>query len=81
MDILWIVLVGLVAGWLAGQFIRGGGFGLGGNIAVGIVGAFLGSWLFGQLGFAAGGGFFSAVFRATIGAALLLLLIRVAKRV
>lgn len=78
--LLIILIVGAVAGWLAGQVVRGGGFGLLGNIVVGIVGAFLGSWLFGMVGFAFFPGIINAIITATIGAIILLFLIRLVKR-
>ncbi|MFT3728293.1 MAG: GlsB/YeaQ/YmgE family stress response membrane protein [Terricaulis sp.] len=78
--LLIILLVGAIAGWLAGQVVRGGGFGLVGNIIVGIVGAFLGSWLFGMVGFTFFPGIINAIITATLGAIILLLLIRVIKR-
>jgi uncharacterized membrane protein YeaQ/YmgE (transglycosylase-associated protein family) len=71
-----IVLVGLVAGWLAGHIVRGAGFGLFGDIAVGIVGAFIGDWLLPKLGIHLGAGVFRAILNATIGAVLLLFAIR-----
>ncbi|MCX7358275.1 MAG: GlsB/YeaQ/YmgE family stress response membrane protein [Alphaproteobacteria bacterium] len=77
--LIWI-LVGAVAGWLAGLVVRGFGFGLVGNIIVGIVGAFLGGWLFGVLGFSIGAGIINTIFTAFIGAVVLLLLVRVIKR-
>lgn len=77
--LIWI-LVGAVAGWLAGLVVRGFGFGLIGNIIVGIVGAFLGGWLFGTLGIAIGVGIINTIFTAFIGAVVLLLLVRVLKR-
>ena len=49
MEIIYFLIVGLVAGWLAGQIMKGKGFGLIGNLIVGCVGALLGSWIFGQL--------------------------------
>lgn len=73
-------LVGAVAGWLAGVVVRGGGFGLVGNIVVGIIGAFLGGWLFGVGGIAIGAGIINTIFTAFIGAVVLLLLVRVIKR-
>ena len=48
--LLVIIIVGLIAGWLAGKIVMGGGFGLIGDIAIGIVGALVGSWLLPQLG-------------------------------
>ena len=78
-----ILLIGGIAGWLAGVVVRGFGFGIIGNIVVGIVGAFLGSWLFPQLGvnLALGGGMVGSILFAFIGAVILLLLIRLIKRV
>ena len=69
---LWFLILGAAAGWLAGTLMRGGGFGLIGNIIVGIVGAFIGGWLFGILGISAGGSFVGSLITATIGAAVLL---------
>jgi len=77
--LIW-ALVGAVAGWLAGVVVRGGGFGLVGNIVVGIIGAFLGGWLFGVGGIAIGAGIINTIFTAFIGAVVLLLLVRVIKR-
>lgn len=77
-----ILLIGGIAGWLAGLVVRGFGFGLLGNIVVGIVGAFLGSWLFPRLGvnLNLGGGMLGSILFAFIGAVILLLLIRLIKR-
>lgn len=79
--ILITLLVGAIAGWLAGQIVKGYGFGLAGNIVVGIVGAVLARLAFGGLGIALGGGIIGAIIQATVGAVLLLILIRVIKRV
>jgi len=73
--ILVILLVGLIAGWLAGEIVAGGGFGLIGDIAIGIVGAFIGSWLLPHLGIHIGGGIVAAIVVATIGAVVLLVLV------
>ena len=78
--IIIILLVGLIAGWLAGQFVRGGGFGMVGDIVVGIVGALIAGWLFPYLGFDLGGGIIGAIIAATIGAVILLVIIRLIKR-
>jgi uncharacterized membrane protein YeaQ/YmgE (transglycosylase-associated protein family) len=75
-SLLVIVLVGLVAGWLAGTIVRGAGFGLLGDLIIGVVGAFIGDWLLPQLGIHLGTGIISAIINATIGAVLLLLVIR-----
>ena len=79
--ILVILLVGLVAGWLAGQIVQGGGFGLGGDLLVGVLGAFIASWLLPQIGVSLGVGLLAAIASATIGAVVLLLLMRVLRRV
>ena len=73
---LCILLVGVIAGWLAGKIIRGAGFGLIGDLIVGILGAFVGSWLLPRLGIHLGVGLVSEIINATIGAIVLLLLIR-----
>ena len=73
--LLIMLLVGLVAGWLAGKLVAGGGFGLIADIAIGIVGAFIGTWLLPQLGVHIGSGVISAIIVATIGAVILLLIV------
>jgi uncharacterized membrane protein YeaQ/YmgE (transglycosylase-associated protein family) len=78
-SLLIILLVGLAAGWLAGQIVQGTGFGLIGDIVIGIVGAFIGSWLLPQLGIHLGVGIVPAIINATIGAMLLLLIIRLVR--
>jgi uncharacterized membrane protein YeaQ/YmgE (transglycosylase-associated protein family) len=75
-SLLVILLVGLVAGWLAGKIVRGAGFGLIGDLIIGVVGAFIGGWLLPQLGIHLGTGIISAIINATIGAVLLLLVVR-----
>jgi uncharacterized membrane protein YeaQ/YmgE (transglycosylase-associated protein family) len=80
MNIVWFVLVGLVAGWLAGVLMKGGGFGVLGDIVVGIIGALIGGFLFSALGVSAGGGLLGAIIVATIGAVVLILLLRLIKR-
>ena len=74
--ILVILLVGLVAGWLAGKIVRGAGFGIIGDIAIGIVGAFIASWLMPRLHIALGTGLIREVINATLGAVVLLLIVR-----
>jgi len=78
-SLLVILIVGVGAGWLAGQLVQGTGFGLVGDLIVGIAGAFIASWLFPQLGFHLGSGFVSAIMSAAIGAVLLLLIIRLVR--
>ena len=65
-SIIVFLIVGAVAGWLAGQIVKGHGCGLVGNIVVGIVGAFLAGWLLPTLGFAIGGGIIAAIINALI---------------
>lgn len=79
--ILIIILVGAVAGWLAGLIVKGRGFGLGPNIVIGIVGAFIARQLLPRIGLDIGGPILGAIIHATIGAVILLILIRVIRRV
>ena len=78
-SIIVFLIVGAIAGWLAGVIVKGFGFGLLGNIVVGIVGAFVAGWLFPQLGWGVGGGFFWAILHATIGAVILLVVLRIVR--
>ncbi len=78
-SLLIFLLIGGVAGWLAGVLVKGYGFGIVGNIIVGIVGAFLAGFIFPALGVSLGGGILAAVVHATIGAVILLLLLRLVK--
>ena len=75
-SLLIILLVGIVAGWLAGQIVQGTGFGLIGDLIVGIIGAFIGSWVLPRLGIHLGAGLVAAIANATIGAILLLVTIK-----
>ena len=79
MSFIWFILIGLVAGWLAGQVMKGGGYGVLGDIIVGILGALLGGWLFGMLGIGAGG-LIGSLITAFIGACILIWLVRLIKR-
>jgi uncharacterized membrane protein YeaQ/YmgE (transglycosylase-associated protein family) len=78
-SLIWFLLIGLIAGWLAGQVMRGGGFGLVGDMIVGVIGAFLGGWLFGLLGIAAGG-LIGSLITAFVGAVVLIFLLRLIRR-
>ncbi|MGY3884058.1 MULTISPECIES: GlsB/YeaQ/YmgE family stress response membrane protein [Aeromonas] len=80
-NMLWFLIVGLIAGWLAGVLVKGGGFGLIGDLVVGVLGAFVGGWLFTTFGVAMGGGLFGSILVATIGAVVLLLIVRIIRRV
>ena len=75
----WIV-VGLIAGWPAGQVMKGGGYGVLVDIILGLLGGLLGGWLFGQLGLGAGGGMVGSIIVAFIGAVILVGITRLIKR-
>jgi len=77
--IIWLV-IGAIAGWLAGVIVKGYGFGLVGNIVVGILGAVFGGWLFGTLELGLSLGIIGTILGATVGAVLLLLIIRFVRR-
>ena len=77
---IWFILIGLVAGWLAGQVMKGGGYGVLGDIIIGVIGALLGGWLFGKLGIWPGGGLIGSLIVAFLGACILIWLLRMIKR-
>lgn len=79
-SLIVILLVGAIAGWLAGLIVKGYGYGLLGNILIGIIGAFIAGLVLPQLGLNIGTGIAGAIIHATIGAVILLLLIRLVKR-
>jgi uncharacterized membrane protein YeaQ/YmgE (transglycosylase-associated protein family) len=77
--IAWIV-VGMIAGWLAGVVMKGGGYGILVDIILGILGGLLGGWLFGMMGISAGGGMIGSIIVAFIGAVILVGITRLIKR-
>lgn len=80
-SLIVILIIGLIAGWLAGQIMKGGGFGLIGDLVVGIIGAFIGGWLWATLHLPAlGPWWLTAVVSAVVGACILLFIIRLIKR-
>ena len=79
-SLLVILVVGLVAGWLAAKIVTGGGLGIIGDIVVGVVGAFIAAWLFPRLGIRLGTGIIREILDATIGAIILLILVRLIRR-
>jgi uncharacterized membrane protein YeaQ/YmgE (transglycosylase-associated protein family) len=79
-SILVIIVVGLIAGWLAGHIVKGTGYGLVADICIGIVGALIGNWLLPRLGLHLGTGLVSAIIAATIGAVILLVILRLVYR-
>ena len=78
MNVIWFLVVGVIAGWLAGLLVKGAGFGLIGDLVVGILGALIGGMLIGGSLF--GGGLIGSIIVATIGAVLMLVVLRVLKR-
>jgi len=80
MNFLYFILIGAAAGWLGGQFMKGAGFGLLGNIVVGVVGGFLGGWLFSVFGLSADGSLVGSLVTATVGAVVLLYLVKLVKK-
>lgn len=75
-SLLVILFVGVVAGWLAGNVVAGGGFGLIGDLVVGVIGAFIGDWLLPRLDIHLGAGIVSAIINAALGAIVLLVILR-----
>lgn len=81
MNLIYMLIVGAIAGWLAGQVMKGRGFGLLGNIVLGIIGAFVGSYLLGTvLGVTLGGGVVGSILTALIGAVVLLAIVGLIKK-
>jgi len=78
--IYWLV-VGLIAGWLAGLVMKGGGYGIIVDILLGIVGGWIGGWLFGRLGIWPAGGLIGSIIVAFVGAVILVGITRILKRV
>jgi uncharacterized membrane protein YeaQ/YmgE (transglycosylase-associated protein family) len=79
MSFIWFLVVGLIAGWLAGQIMKGKGFGLWGNLIVGVIGAFVGGFLFDLLGLSFGG-IIGSLIAALVGAIVLLWIIGLVKK-
>ena len=80
MEFLAWIIVGLIAGWLAGLVMKGGGYGILVDIILGLLGGLLGGWLFGQLGIWSGGGMVGSIIVAFIGAVILVGITRLIKR-
>ena len=79
-NLIWWLLVGLIAGWAAGKIMKGGGYGTLMDIVLGIVGAIIGGWIFNALGIYPAGGILGSIVVAIIGAVLLIWLTRLLKR-
>ena len=80
MSIIAALIIGGIAGWLAGLIVRGAGFGLIGNIVIGIIGALLAGWLLPQLGVSLGVGWVRDIINATIGAVIILVILSLIRR-
>ena len=81
MGILAAILIGAIAGWLAGLIVRGAGFGLIGNIVVGIIGALVAGWVLPQLHVELAAGTLGSILDATVGAVIVLVILSLIKRV
>ena len=81
MGLLYWIVVGLIAGWLAGQVMRGGGYGAVVDIILGMVGGVVGGWFFGMLGIWPGGGIIGSIIVAFVGAVILVAITRALRRV
>ena len=81
MDIFWLILIGMTAGWLAGQFMTGKGFGMIGDLIAGVMGALIGGALFEKTGIFAGSSLIGSLVVATIGAIVFLYGVRMVKKV
>ncbi|HEY3815263.1 MAG TPA: GlsB/YeaQ/YmgE family stress response membrane protein [Caulobacteraceae bacterium] len=79
-SLIIFLVIGAVAGWLAGLIVKGYGFGILGNMVIGILGAFIGGWLFAHFGIFPAGGVLGELIGATVGAVILLLLLRLIRR-
>jgi len=77
---LYAIIVGLIAGWLAGVVMKGGGYGILVDILLGIVGGILGNWIFGRLGLSSGSGVIGSIIVSFIGAVILVAVTRMLKR-
>ncbi len=75
-----LLLIGAIAGWLAGLMIKGGGFGVLGNIIIGVLGAVFGGWLFGVLGISVGNQWVGSLITAVVGAVILVFLLGLIRR-
>jgi uncharacterized membrane protein YeaQ/YmgE (transglycosylase-associated protein family) len=79
MDFLYFILIGIVAGWLAGIIMKGGGYGLLGDLLLGVIGAIVGGWLFSLLRIPVGG-LVGSLISATVGAVIFIAIVRLIKR-
>jgi uncharacterized membrane protein YeaQ/YmgE (transglycosylase-associated protein family) len=79
MNLIWFLLIGLIAGWLAGKLTKGSGYGIVGDVVIGVIGAYIGGFVFGKLGIFAAGTI-GTILVATTGAVLLVFVVRALRR-
>lgn len=80
MDLLYYILIGIASGFIAGQLIKGRGFGIVGNLVVGVIGAVIGGWIFRSLGFYAGRGIVPSLITSVLGSVVLLYVVNLIRR-
>ena len=80
MSFIYFIIIGGIAGWLAGKIMKGGGFGLVMNIVLGIIGSMVGGWIFNFLGLSTDGGIIGSLVTALVGAVLILYVARLIKK-
>ncbi len=80
MSFIYYIIIGAIAGWLAGKIMKGGGFGLLMNMVLGIIGGVVGGWVFGLLGLSADGGTIGSLVTSVVGAVLILYVGRLIKK-
>ncbi len=80
MSFIYFIIIGGIAGWLAGKIMKGGGFGLVMNIVLGIIGSMVGGWVFNFLGLSTDGGTIGSLVTALVGAVLILYVARLIKK-
>ena len=80
MSFIYFIIIGAIAGWLAGKIMKGGGFGLLMNMVLGIIGGVVGGWVFGLLGLSADGGLIGSLVTSVAGAVLILFVGRLIKK-
>lgn len=80
MSFIYFIIIGGIAGWLAGKIMKGGGFGLVMNIVLGIIGSVVGGWIFSFLGLSTDGGTIGSLATALVGAVLILYVARLIKK-
>jgi uncharacterized membrane protein YeaQ/YmgE (transglycosylase-associated protein family) len=78
--LIWVIIVGLIAGWATGKIMKGSGYGVGMDIVLGIVGGILGGWILRILGFYSSGGLIPSILVAIFGAVVLVALVRALKK-